>query len=92
LFENESPILPAELSRVKVYGDVVLLGGEKGFLGFGVVSRAHVHNSDPRLSAPTSSPRKVVLCIPFYGSQLLTGQKSENDNDAEIDNDIEGNY
>jgi hypothetical protein len=48
----------------------MLLGGERGFLGFGVVSRAkvtpnaHVHSA---AASPTlySNTRKVVFCIPF---------------------------
>lgn len=71
--------MPAHLTSLKVYGDVVLLGGEQGFLGYGLISRAGTNDSSVarmtmatmeagKSNTNTNSSRKVIFCIPFFAA------------------------
>ena len=80
--EDESPFMPAHLTTLKIYGDVVLVGGEQGFLGYGIVSRtsATVESNTSRMTMATlaegskmdntnmNGSRKVVYCVPFFAA------------------------
>lgn len=72
---NESPFLPTNLSCVKIYGDVALLGGTGGFVGVGIVGRTSPSIDDP------NAARKVMFCFPCHS--LLSAAHSSDHHNAQ---------
>lgn len=63
LLPNESPIIPSDLKCIKIFGDVLLLGGSKGYLAVGLPhtktalpAAAAVSPSSPPLASPGEAP------------------------------------
>lgn len=59
---NESADLRTSLRCLKIYGDIILLGGSNGFLGVGAMGFTNSVDAD-------GSPMQVMFCVPYGNNQ-----------------------
>lgn len=59
---NESSDLRTSLKCLKIYGDIILLGGSNGFLGVGAMGFTSSVDAE-------GSPMQVMFCVPYGNNQ-----------------------
>eukprot|EP00981_Chlorochromonas_danica_P012272 scaffold4731_cov175-Ochromonas_danica.AAC.18 len=69
--ENESPMLPADLSVVKIYGGLVIFGGSHGFLGIGMISRTTGAAPSAHPPAPPTTATNMTSGGPVDRASIL---------------------
>lgn len=58
--EDETPLIPADLSIVKIYGGITIFGGSHGFLGIGLISRTTGESPAAMAAAAAASATSIT--------------------------------